>query len=129
MKKIISTILLITVIAVFFASYISGTDSSMIYTYTDGDIEIIIEHSGLTDEQLDSIVSLFIENDSNSVASMGLMCTLFGHKMDYVVTTVIEHNYYSTAPHCRKAVYEVGECTRCGTTETTLIQETPLSCH
>lgn len=126
MKK---TIILIVLIVTIFATSISAVDNDPVYTYSDDNIEICIVRNGLDDRQLNNIVLAFSGDTQYESQPTGLWCTLFGHDMKYTQADVTEHNYYSTAPHCRVVTYKVGACSRCDHTETEQISETRLSCH
>ena len=126
MKKIWISLLLIVIA---FTISVSAVEYDAVYTYQNEDIEIYVIRNGLSDEQIQNIISDLSNSDTSETKPMGLWCTLFGHNMEYTQTQVIEHNYYSTAPHCRSVKYNVGACTRCDHTETEEISVTRLACH
>ena len=75
MKKIISVVLLLSLCLSF---AINAEGNLKTYTYVDGDIEIQIQHTNFTDEELDRIVDYLLNGDDGAT-TYNLICTLFGH--------------------------------------------------
>ena len=73
------------------------------------------------------IADYFNEKDED-VATYGLMCTLFGHKLESSVITVITHKVKATAPRCLRERFDTEACTRCNYTHKELITSSYISC-
>ena len=69
-------------------------------------------------------------DNSEHVAPVGLLCSIFGHKVTESTAKEITHNVYSTAPKCVEKVYTVKTCSRCDDyIETELISSIRIYCH
>mgnify|MGYP003294766026 CR=1 FL=1 len=107
----------------------SAEEASTEYYYHEGDCEIYIQRSTLSDEQLELIAQRIAGIDSSSTqTARGLTCTLFGHDYEYTTVTKITHKYYSSAPRCLEETYRVGICSRCDDSTQTLEASIRLYC-
>ncbi len=67
-------------------------------------------------------------NHGDDAAAYGLTCTLFGHKLETSVSTVITHKAKATSPRCLQETYSVETCSRCDYTNSALIGSTYIVC-
>lgn len=109
MKKIISVVLLLAACLSF---TISAEGTLQTYTYIDGNIEIQIQHTDFTEEELARIIDYLINGDSG-VTTYNLLCTLFGHKIKEGMVSMTQHHVYDTYPYCEITYYHVETCERC----------------
>ncbi len=129
--KRITAFLVIIAFLFSFTNSVYATEqiSDNTYVYIDGNIEIEIQYSKLSEEQLTRIVSLFTTTrESTNISSYGLTCTLFGHKITTSLTNVTTHNVYNSYPYCERNQYSVDLCERCDYSNTTLIQTSRVGC-
>lgn len=127
MKKIIALIL--TVVFVFSAMSITAyaeDASENTVTVTVNDVEFVFDADTTEDFRNKFIEHYFNHNDEAS--TYGLMCTLFGHKLESSITTTITHKARTTAPRCLQKKFNVEACTRCDYTNSTLISNIYISC-
>lgn len=70
------------------------------------------------------------EEETDPIQDRNIICTLFGHNYTTTASTSVTHNVYTTSPKCVRNTYETKTCTRCGHTETELIESVRIStCH
>lgn len=129
MKKLLAIILAIASIfsLATFASADSATTDEVIITR--GGVDYIFE-AGTSDDVINSFIySVEHEHEeSDEAATYGLMCTLFGHKLETSTSSTITHKVYSTDPRCLKKIYAIEACTRCDYTSTRMISSEYISC-
>ncbi len=129
MKKIMAVILAIASVfslATFSASAENATDNTVVITR--GDTDYIFD-ADISDDLIDRyIYAIEAEHDCDDTAAYGLMCTLFGHKLESSTAHTITHNARTSAPRCLKRTYYVEACTRCDYTSQTLLDSTYISC-
>lgn len=129
MKKILAVILAIASvfsIATFSASAENATDNTIIITR--GDTDYIFE-AGVSDDLMNRYIYVIeTEHDCDDTATYGLMCTLFGHKLETSSAITVTHNARTAAPRCLRRTYSVEACTRCDYTSQTLLDSTYISC-
>lgn len=129
MKKILAVILAIASVfslATFSASAENTDENTVIIT--KGDTDYIFE-AGVSDDLINSFIyAIETEHDCDDTATYGLMCTLFGHKLESSVVSTLTHNVRTSAPRCLKRTYSVEACTRCDYTSQTLLDSTYISC-
>lgn len=124
--KLISMLVLVAMLFVTTAS-VSASETTDEKTLILGDTEVIICNThNWSDEKCAKIAEAVVNNGS-SQSARGLLC-LFGHKMEYTTTTAITHKVYATSPRCLQSTYNVGACSRCDHTESTLISEKYIVC-
>ena len=125
MKKVISLILslcFILSLGVFPASAEEAVENS--------DVTIIIHNENISEETKEKLIAFYSnpESHNDTVATYGLTCTLFGHKLESSMTTVITHKVRTTAPRCQEKSYIYESCTRCDYENSTLIESTYIYC-
>ncbi len=130
MKKFLALVLAITSVfslATFSASAESADENTTVIVR--GDVEYIFE-AGVSEDLINSFITLCEEEDHDceDASTYGLMCTLFGHKLESSTVQTITHNAASTAPRCLKKTYTVSACTRCDYSTKTLKNSTYIYC-
>ena len=129
MKKILAIIL--TIASVF--SVMSFTASAEettedVIVIARGDADYVFE-AGVSQDHIDSFIALCEEDhDCEEAATYGLMCTLFGHKLETSTASTVTHNARTTAPRCLKKTYTVETCSRCDYSTKTLKNSQYISC-
>ena len=99
-------------------------------TETDEHIEIIIENENISEETREKIIAFYSDGgeEKEGIATYGLTCTLFGHKIESTTISTVTHKVRSTAPRCLKKVYDYEACTRCDYEESTLKSQQYIAC-
>ncbi len=128
MKKVISFVMAVCLMfsVAVIASATSGNENIFYY----GETEITVEGNDLTYEEMKEIAD-FVAGVDNSehVAPVGLLCSIFGHKITESTVIEITHNVYSTAPRCVEKQYMVKSCSRCDYIVKTLLNSYRVNCH
>lgn len=130
MKKVLALILAIASVfslANFSASAEDAAENTVIITR--GDVDFIFE-AGVSEDLMNSFIQS-VETDCDDcedTATYGLMCTLFGHKLEGSTAHTITHKASATDPRCLKNTYYVEACTRCDYTAKDLISTEYISC-
>jgi hypothetical protein len=124
MKKIISVVLLLSLCLSF---AINAEGNLKTYTYVDGDIEIQIQHTNFTDEELDRIVDYLLNGDDGAT-TYNLICTLFGHKIEAGIASITHHHVYPTYPYCEITYYYIEMCERCDYETSTIESVERIGC-
>ena len=129
MKKIISLILAIA--SVFSLATLSASAEEVAentIVIISGDTDYIFE-AGVSEDHIHSFINSFeSEHNGEEAATYGLMCTLFGHKLETSTAYTITHKASATAPRCLKKIYSVETCSRCDSSTKTLLKSTYISC-
>lgn len=128
MKKTIAIIL--AVLSIFYAMSVSAYAEDAAegtVTVTVGDTDFIFDAS-TSEEFRSKVIASFLSEEDDGAETYGLMCSLFGHKLESSTTTTITHKAYSTAPKCVKNTYSTQACTRCDYTTKTLVSSTRIAC-
>ena len=130
MKKVLAFILAIASVfslATFSTSAENAVENTVVVTR--GDIDFVFE-AGVSEDLMNSFI-YSVETDCDDcedTATYGLMCTLFGHKIESSTAYTITHKASATAPRCLKNTYSVEACTRCDYTSKTLLSSKYISC-
>lgn len=129
MKKLLAVILAIASVfslATFSASAENTAENTVVIT--KGDTDYIFD-ADISDDLMNRYIYVIeTELDCDDTATYGLMCTLFGHKLESSVVSTLTHKARSTDPRCLKRTYSVEACTRCDYTSQTLLGSTYISC-
>ncbi len=96
-------------------------------TVTVNETEFVFD-SNTSEEYRNKIIAHYFSDNDKDVATYGLMCTLFGHKLESSVITTITHKAKATAPRCLREIYDTEACTRCDYTNAELITSSYISC-
>ena len=130
MKKVLALILAIASVfslATFSASAEGAAENTVVITR--GDTDFVFE-AGVSEDLMNSFIHS-VETDCDDcedTATYGLMCTLFGHKLETSTAYTITHKASATDPRCLKNLYSVAACTRCDYTTKELISTEYISC-
>lgn len=108
-KKIVSVVLLLAACLSF---AVSAEGSLQTYIYKNGNVEIQIQHTDFTEEELARVVDR-LENGDPGISAQNLWCSLFGHKLKTGLASITQHHVYSTYPYCEVTYYVVEVCERC----------------
>ncbi len=120
MKKIIAFALtMVFILSAFSINAYAQTNSVEITTAEGERMEIIFE-DGVSEDFKAKAISHFSGECDEDASTYGLMCTLFGHKIEKSTTVNIVHNARTSAPKCLRRTWLVEACTRCDYTNTTL---------
>ena len=93
-----------------------------------GETEFVFESGVSAEIQQRVIADICGEDCDDEAHTYGLMCTLFGHKLETNTANAITHKARATAPRCLKKTYNYSVCSRCDYTESTLINQQYISC-
>ncbi len=129
MKKVLALILAIASVfslATFSASAENSAENTVVITRCDTDF---VFEAGVSEDLMNSFIYA-VETDCDGCedAAYGLVCTLFGHKLETSTAHTITHKASATAPRCLKNTYSVEACTRCDYTSKTLLSSKYISC-
>lgn len=127
MKKIIALIL-VFVFAFSTMSITAYAEDSKEDTVTVTVNEVVFVFDADTTEDFRNKFIAHYFNHDEEASAYGLMCTLFGHKLESSIVTTITHKVRSTAPRCLQEKFNVEACTRCDYTNSTLLNSTYISC-
>lgn len=128
MKKIISIILVIaTLFGLTSISVCAEDTAEATVTITVNDVEFVFD-ADTTEEFRNRFIEHYFAPEDDGAATYGLMCTLFGHKLESSVVTTVTHKVRTTAPRCLSQKYNAEACTRCDYSTKTLIDSTYISC-
>ncbi len=97
---------------------------------TNEHIEIFIENEDISEEAKEKIIAFYTNGgeEKEGVATYGLTCTLFGHKIESSAVSTITHKVRTTSPRCLKKTYDYESCTRCDYEESTLKIQEYITC-
>ncbi len=127
MKKIIALILvaasLFSVLSVSVYAEDAGEDT---VTVTVDGVEFIFD-SDTSEEFRNKAIAHYFEHDDEAT-TYGLMCTLFGHKLENSIISAVTHKARATDPRCLRQRFNTEVCTRCDYTNSTLIDAKYISC-
>ncbi len=125
MKKVISLIL-----SLCFILSLGVIPASAEEAVENNDVTIIIHNEDISEETKEKLIAFYSDPESHNdtVATYGLTCTLFGHKLESTTTSVITHKVRTTVPRCQKKTYNYEACTRCDYENSTLLSTTYIDC-
>ncbi|MBO5463249.1 MAG: hypothetical protein J6A49_08045 [Clostridia bacterium] len=94
------------------------------------EIEIFIENEDISEETRAKIIAYYSDpnHENDGIATCGLTCTLFGHKLEDSVVRSVTHKVRSTAPRCLEKTYTYEACTRCDYENSTLLGSSYIFC-
>ena len=130
MKKILAVILAIASVfslATFSASAENEDDNTVVITR--GYVDYIFE-AGVSEDHMNSFINAIEteHEDCDDASTYGLMCTLFGHKLETSSAITITHNARTSDPRCLRKTYSVETCSRCDYSNSTLLGSSYISC-
>lgn len=89
---------------------------------------VFIFDADTTEEFRDKFIEDYFNGEDDGATAYGLMCTLFGHKIETTSVTAIRHRDKATSPRCLREIYDVDNCTRCDYTKSTLKAASYIVC-
>lgn len=124
-KRICSFILAATMLLCMFAVQTNAAEAT-----TQPHIDIYIENQEISEETKARILEYYsVENPADDgVATCGVTCTLFGHKLETSTVVKVTHNVRTTSPKCLKKTYAYEACTRCDYDNSTLLSSQYIIC-
>ena len=127
-KRLLSLILAFTfTLSCAFLNAYATEDAEFEVIFSNNEITISVE-KGTSEEQKEAIIAHFTGADSSTAETRGILCTLFGHKLETTTSKNITHKVNATAPRCLMEVYDVSTCSRCNYTSQTLTSSTYINC-
>lgn len=128
MKKIIAIVMVVVSLfsVMSVSAYAEGVSEDTI-TVTVNETDFIFDVN-TSEEYRNKIIAHYFDENDEDVATYGLMCTLFGHKLESSVITTITHKAKATAPRCLRERYDTEACTRCDYTNAELISSSYIFC-
>lgn len=128
MKKIIA--LIMVVVSLFsvmsISAYAEDANEDTI-TVTVNETVFVFPADTSEDFRNKFIDHYFNEGDED-VATYGLMCTLFGHKLESAVIQAVTHKVRATSPRCLREIYDTEACSRCDYITKSLISSSYIVC-
>ena len=129
MKKIISVFIALTLCALSATLITSASEKPFVVITTEGaEYTVEFENTKLSEEQREAIAYNFVFGKDDNIQPYGLMCTLFGHKTEENMVSVITHKVRSSSPRCKREMYIVTICTRCDYQEQELTGTSYIVC-
>lgn len=128
MKKIIAIVMV--VVSLFSVMSISVYAEDV----NEDTITVIVNETEFTfdadtsEEYRNKFITHYFNENDEDVATYGLMCTLFGHKLESSIITTITHKVRTTSPRCLRERYDTEACTRCDYTNAILIDTAYIGC-
>lgn len=128
MKKIIAFIMaFVSVLSIFTFSTFANDTAEETVSVTVENTDFIFKFN--TSEDFRSkFIADYINPVDDGAETYGLTCTLFGHKLESSLTTVVTHKKSATDPRCLQERYNVEVCSRCDYTNKTLVSSSYISC-
>ena len=112
-KKIISFILLLTIILAFSTTLSISADELTGNTYQIDNVTVVFSaDSQLSAEQQENIAQLLV-NPEYGVSQANLICNLFGHKNTTEGVSTITHKVNVISPRCLEEFFTITTCSRC----------------
>ncbi len=128
MKKIIAFIMaIVSVFSVMSFSAFANDTAEETITVTVDNIDFVFS-SDTSEEFRGRFISEYITPIDAGAETYGLTCTLFGHKLESSVITVVTHQKRATDPKCLEEKFNVETCSRCDYSNKTLISSMYISC-
>lgn len=128
MKKIIALVMVVvSLFSVMSISAYAEDVSEDTITVTVNETVFVFPADTSEDFRNKFIAHYFNENDED-VVTYGLMCNLFGHKLESAVIQTVTHKVRTTAPRCLREKFDTEACSRCDYITKTLISSVYISC-
>lgn len=127
MKKIVSLVLIVVSLfsVLSISVYGENVNENEVTVTVDG-TEFIFD-ANTSEEFRDKAINHYFNHDDGA-APYGLICTLFGHKIESSVIIAVKHNVRATSPKCLEETYNVETCSRCDYVNSTLLGATYIVC-
>ena len=126
-KRFLSLVLTLAVLTGLFIIPTSAVEVEKVETT---EIEIFIENEEISEETRAKIIAYYSDpnHEDDGVATYGLTCTLFGHKLESTTVRSVTHKARATAPRCLEQTYDYDACTRCDYEVSTLLGSRYIYC-
>ena len=126
-KRFLSLLLTLTVLT---GVFIIPTSAVEAVEPTTAEIEIFIENEDISEETKNKIIAYYSDpnHEDDGIATCGLTCTLFGHKLESTTLRTVTHKASATAPRCLEKTYDYVACTRCDYEKSTLLGSSYIFC-
>ena len=126
-KRFLSLVLTLAVLTGLFVIPTSAVESEEV---TTAEIEIFIENEDISEETRAKIIAYYSDpnHEDDGIATCGLTCTLFGHKLESTTVRSVTHKARATAPRCLQQTYDYVACTRCDYEKSTLLSSSYIFC-
>ena len=126
-KRFLSLLLTLAVLTGHFVIPTSAVETEEV---TTAEIEIFIENEDISEETREKIIAYYSDpnHEDNGIATCGLTCTLFGHKLENSTVRTVTHKARSSAPRCLEKIYDYNACTRCDYETSEVISSTYIYC-
>ncbi len=111
MLKIISSFLVIILILCSLQT-ISFAETESKCEHMDGEVTVEF-FDEISDFSKEKIIAHFNGKDMSGIETRGLICTLFGHKIETGTTSTITHKARTSSPRCLKETFTYEVCSRC----------------
>lgn len=128
MKKIIALVLVVVSLFSVMSISVYAEDANESTVTVTVNKTVFIFDANTTEEFRSKAIAHYFNHDDEIAATYGLICTLFGHKLESSVVTTITHKVSATAPRCLRETYEMEVCSRCDYTNPILISSSYISC-
>ncbi|MBE6783118.1 MAG: hypothetical protein E7536_03820 [Ruminococcaceae bacterium] len=128
MKKFIAIVMVVvSLFSVMSISVFATEEREDTIIVTVNETEFIFD-ADTTEEFRNKAIAAYFNESDEDVATYGLICTLFGHKLESKVITAITHKKRATDPRCLRETYEMQACSRCDYITKSLISSSYISC-
>ena len=128
MKKIIALVLVVvSLFSVMSISVYAEDAKENTVTVPVNEIDFIFD-ADTTEDFRNKAIAHYFNHDDDGATAYGLICTLFGHKIESSVVTAVTHKVNSTDPRCLRETYNVETCSRCDYTNKTMISSAYIVC-
>ena len=128
MKKIIAIVMVVvSLFSVMSISVCAEEVNEDTVTVTVNEIVFVFPTDTSEDFRNKFIAHYFNKNDED-VATYGLMCNLFGHKLESAVIQTVTHKVRATSPRCLRERYDTQACSRCDYITKSLISSSYIVC-
>ena len=126
-KRFLSLLLTLAVLTGLFVIPTSAVETEEVAT---AEIEIFIENEDISEETKAKIIAYYSDpnHEDDGIATCGLTCTLFGHKLESTTVRSVTHKASATAPRCLEKIYDYDACTRCDYEKSTLLSSSYIYC-
>ena len=125
-KRFLAILMVVIISISLFAMPTSAAEVEEPHTH----IEVYFEDENLSEEFKEKATAYFLNNgnEKDDIATYGITCSLFGHKIQSTTTYTITHKARTTSPRWLKKTYRYDSCTRCDYEESVLISSTYIIC-
>ena len=131
MKKKFLFALMIAVVSAFVLMSVSAATASSSVSLDDVN-EVSFSYEGMSTERAEQILRAMFggsdDYDDDYISERGLICTIFGHNLNFGSIITVWHRQYPTAPRCREEIAAIEYCTRCSHFRVTNVSTMRIFC-